>query len=288
MSGWIVNPVVGPDGCARVREFLASTGSRTWDVRRWDGACFYHPGLPFSSTIAALAATLERDGVIEAVILSESPGEAQAVARPGAALPEAALEWAEANLALDGRLTLVVADHHAPQFDVMRRRGYAQTEGVEMHRRMDLPAPPGPSMPRGFEVRPTAEADAPAIAALLNAAFGRDFHNAGEYLHFRRMAPSFAPELDLVATSSDGLAAYTGVCIDPENRRVIVEPVCVSPAFQQRGFAAALIRDGLSRATALGYREAIVSTGGRPGPNRLYESLGFGELIACHTWQRQV
>ena len=78
-------------------------------------------------------------------------------------------------------------------------------------------------MADGYTLRTTDPenlADCRQIAAILNAAFNRTFHNAEEYQTFTRLAPCFHRDLDLVAVAPDGsFAAYVGIPYDEANRR---------------------------------------------------------------------
>jgi GNAT superfamily N-acetyltransferase len=131
------------------------------------------------------------------------------------------------------------------------------------------------------------EDDCQRIADLLNAAFGRTFHNAAEYRNFTRHAPCFRRELDLVVEAPDGtLAAYVGIPYDPVNRCGIFEPVCTHPDHRRRGLAAALMQEGLRRLRAIGAVEATVDTGDRIPANRFYDSLGFTEAYRGFTWRK--
>jgi GNAT superfamily N-acetyltransferase len=125
------------------------------------------------------------------------------------------------------------------------------------------------------------------MSDLLNAAFRRDFHNAKEYHNFCRLAPSFHPELDLVAVAPNGtFAAYVGVPYDAVNRRGIFEPVCTHPDHQRKGLAGALMQEALLRLRAIGAVDATVDTGDMLPANRFYDSMGFSEVYQGYAWQR--
>ena len=156
------------------------------------------------------------------------------------------------------------------------------------------------------------------MADLLNAAFGRTFHNAAEYHNFTLRAPCFRPELDLNSVPSEtrrktfevsetskvcacrfrrgnglvveapggALAAYVGIPYDAVNRRGIFEPVCTHPDHRRRGLAAALMQEGLLRLRSLGAVDATVDTGDMTPANRFYDSMGFTEAYRGVTWRK--
>jgi ribosomal protein S18 acetylase RimI-like enzyme len=146
---------------------------------------------------------------------------------------------------------------------------------------------PSASPPLARDCAGQAPADCQRIADLLNAAFGRTFHNAQEYHNFAVQAPSFRQELDLVAEAPDGtFGAYVGIPYDAANRRGIFEPVCTHPAHRRLGLAQALMREGLLRLVALGAVDVTVDTGDMLAANRLYDSLGFTEAYRGFTWRK--
>ncbi len=140
---------------------------------------------------------------------------------------------------------------------------------------------------RPLRVAVTQEAeDARRLAELLNASFGRTFHDAPEYLTFERCAPAWDPELHLVAELPDGtFAAHVGVTLEPVNGLAVVEPVCTHPDHRRHGLAESLIREGLERARRRGAVQACVDTGSGEGQNRLYGAAGFGEVHVAREWE---
>jgi ribosomal protein S18 acetylase RimI-like enzyme len=205
------------------------------------------------------------------------------------------ISWSEHAAAAAGidPVFLHVWDHDAETCRVAGQRGYRQTEGWEILRsvRFGKGPLPEPSFPYGYVMRPTRreEADHAAIAALLNAAFGRDFHHAGELRNFQATAPSFRRELDLVAVAPDGsLAAYAAVCWDAANSHGIFEPVCTHPDHRRRGLAKALMLEGMRRARAMGAAVLDVGTGDLDPANALYASLPFTEVYRGRYWEKPV
>ena len=135
------------------------------------------------------------------------------------------------------------------------------------HRRLVHPA-----MAEGYTLRTTDPenlADCRQIAAILDATFGRTFHNAEEYQTFR-LAPCFHRDLDLVAVAPDGsFAPYVGVPYDKADPHGIFEPVCTHPDYRRKGLAQTLIHEGLLRLKALGAVNVTVDTGDMEAANTL-------------------
>ncbi|UCG26158.1 MAG: GNAT family N-acetyltransferase, partial [Chloroflexota bacterium] len=104
---------------------------------------------------------------------------------------------------------------------------------------------------------------------------------------FTRQAPSFQPDLDLVAIAPDGaFAAYVGIPYDRANQLGIFEPVCTHPDHRRKGLARALMQEGLLRLQALGAHYAMVDTGDMISANRLYDAIGFGEMHQGYYWRK--
>jgi GNAT superfamily N-acetyltransferase len=151
----------------------------------------------------------------------------------------------------------------------------------------ELPRPPFPAPYRLRELRPGDEADCQRIAGILNAAFGRDFHNAAEYGRFAALSPCYVNALDLAAEAPDGsFAAYVSMPYDSANRRGIFEPVCAHPAHLRRGLARALMLEALARVRQVGAVDVMVDTGDAVPANALYESIGFTEAYRESAWQK--
>ena len=168
-------------------------------------------------------------------------------------------------------------------------------EGVWLYRlRFDgWPMPAPASIADGYRMRTTDPAtihrDAPRMAGLLNAAFGRTTHTAAEYERFATGSPSFRHDLNLIAQADDGaFAAHVGVTFDEVNRHGIIEPVCTHPDHGRRGLARALILEGLRRLRELGAVTASVDTGDMEPANALYRAIGFTESYRGHTWRRDL
>jgi ribosomal protein S18 acetylase RimI-like enzyme len=304
MAGAVTSRPVRRDDYASIVRLLQKTVQESppghnWDLRRWEGTCWYHPdegGNPGWHENSRIWQTASDRTV--GLVHADGIGFAYLEIDPGYRhLEPEMIAWAEDHLAgpLEGggrQVHVLAFAYDADRQDLLAERGYEQTASGTVHRqlRLDRVALREPSPAEGYMVRetiPGAE-DAGQIAELLNAAFGRTFHTALEYECFTQRATSFRRELDLVAVAPGGrMAAYVGVPYDEPNRRGIFEPVCTHPQHRRLGLASALMREGLLRLRALGARSAIVETGSANPANRLYESIGFTEAYAAWFWRRQ-
>jgi GNAT superfamily N-acetyltransferase len=269
-----------------------------WDMRRLDGKRFYEanvdeiwlPTLPIQLWETS-------HGRLAGFVLPDGSGNAHLNVHPDYRHLEAEMiDWAMAHLAEatpDGaRLEIYAYEYDVLRQRLLAERGFQQTPYWGMIRHLRLGQQPlvQPVVAQGYTIRmtqPDDMAECQRMADLLNAAFGRTFHNAPEYHNFCRLAPSFHPDLDLVAVAPDGsFAAYVGVPYDAANRRGIFEPVCTHPDHQRKGLAGALMQEGLLRLRAIGAVDATVDTGDMVPANRFYDSMGFTEAYRGYAWHK--
>lgn len=289
----------------RMRDLLIATVPITpigfnWDMRRLDGKRFYNQDLKANRLLARPIQLWEAgDNHLVGYVLSEGPGDAHLQVNPDFRhLEGEMIDWAIAHLsAPSGAGDSRTLEIYVNEYDVLRQRllverGFEKTEfwGMIRHLRLGEQNLVRPAIHEGYSLRmtcPDDTDDCQRIAGLLNAAFGRTFHNALEYQNFCKLAPCFRRELDLVAVAPDGsFAAYAGIPYDETNRRGIFEPVCTHPDHQRRGLGKALMQAGLLRLKAMGAVDATVDTGDMIPANRLYDSLGFTEAYQGFSWQK--
>jgi len=289
----------------RVRGLLVETYPITplgfnWEVRRWEGRRFYTAD-PDQDTdwLERLHLWETSEGRLVAAVHPEGQEDAWLEVHPEYRhLEGELLDWAEEHLSAPTRtgdqrqLTIYAHDYDQARRRLLEEHGYAVLPGFGVVRRMRFAGQPlsHPALAEGYTLRSTRPddlADRQRIADLLNAAFNRDFHTAQEYHTFTRLAPSFRAGLDLVAEAPDGsFAAYVGIPYDEANRLGIFEPVCTHPDHRRRGAALALMQEGLQRLQVLGAEAVMVGTGDMEPANRLYDALGFNEVVRGRDWRR--
>ena len=96
----------------------------------------------------------------------------------------------------------------------------------------------------------------------------------------------FVPRDEPMDLFEQTLAAYVGVPYDATNRLGIFEPVCTHPNHRRRGLARTLMLEGLRRLQAIGARDVMVDTGDMIPANRLYDSIGFSEVVRVYGWRK--
>lgn len=272
-----------------------------WDMRRLEGKRFYDPNPSGDDSWRENVQLWETEqGKLVGVAHSDGPDLPYLELDPDYRhLEPEMIDWAEANLrgpAKDGageQMHFFVYEYDVYRQGLLAARGYEKMPygGVIRHMRFGKRPLAHPTLAAGYTLRatnPEDPDDCQKIADLLNAAFGRTFHNAAEYQWFTRNAPSFRQYLDLVAVAADGaFASYVGIPYDDLNRRGIFEPVCTHPDHRQRGLGKALMQEGLLRLKKMGAIDVTVETGDMVPANALYNSLGFTEMYKGYYWRRQ-
>jgi ribosomal protein S18 acetylase RimI-like enzyme len=300
-------PILSEADFWRVRDLLSETVSNTpsgfnWNVRRWDGSRFHDADTDWVGRRQGQVQLWETDrGQLVGAVFNEGDGDAHLQVHPHYRyIEEEMVVWAEANLAVTAkessqrRLDIFVYEYDKERQRLLSERGYGKTTyfGVTRWRHFDNPILAKPEIASGYTLRTTCPeelTDCQRIADLLNAAFGRDFHTAEDYRNFALHAPSFRLDLDLVAEAADGsFASYVGVPYDDPNRLGIFEPVCTHPDHRRRGLARVLMLEGLRRLQALGANSVIVDTGDMIPANRLYDAIGFSEVVKGYVWRRSL
>ena len=298
-------PLVQEADFWQVRNFLQRGYTLTplafnWEVRRWDGQRFYNRDATWQAhRLGAVQLWENRAGELVAVVNGEGSGEAHLQLHPAyRQLAADMVTWAETALATptpDGaqrQLEIFVYEYDLPRQALLAQRGYTKLVDGGVTRRLQLANQQleRSTLAPGYTLRTTEPADladCQKIADLLNVAFNRTFHNALEYQNFTRLAPSFQPDLDLVAVAPDGsFAAYVGIPYDAPNRLGIFEPVCTHPDHRRYGLARALMVEGLQRLKVLDAVDVMVGTGDMIPANRLYDSLGFTEVCKGYVWRK--
>ena len=129
-------------------------------------------------------------------------------------------------------------------------------------------------------IRPERDADHPAIAAVVRAAFVRHPDEVALFVERIRASEEFIPELALVAEDASGVIAHVmlswvGVEGGSRTRILNLTPMSVRPDRQRMGVGTRLIQDALGRAEDAG--EPAVMVEGIPG---YYPRFGFEQASA--------
>jgi GNAT superfamily N-acetyltransferase len=291
-------PFSGREDVIAIHAFLSRTIDRCgsasiWEVRRWEGRWWHDDPSDVERQLEASTSRIriweDTGGEIVAVAHPEGPGDVHLEIAPGhERLADEMLAWAETSalprsIENGGReLTTFALDTDAARRRVLSSRGYEELDWGEIHRWRHLDdAVPARPVADGYRLHSLVVGDrddATRLADLINASFGHAF-GPEALLNFEH-APSYVPECQIVAVAPDGThAAHAGVTIDRAIGLATVEPVCTHPDHRRLGLAGACIAEALERARGLGAVRAKVSTGTGNPSDRLYEQLGFTDLV---------
>jgi mycothiol synthase len=214
-----------------------------------------------------------------------------------ATLEEQMLAWGEARRRAlleddDERLFLASARDDDPEkIALLTRHGFTRDDYHMLNMCRDLDQPiSDPAPPPGFVVRHVGgEAEWAARVETHREVWHPSKVTLEAYRRLR-VAPGYAPELDLVAVAPDGAFASYCICwLDPANRTGEFEPVGTRPAFRGQGVGKAVMLEGLRRLKAYGARTAIVySAGDNPASIALYESVGFQTLTRNYYYSKRI
>ena len=135
-------------------------------------------------------------------------------------------------------------------------------------------------MAEGVVIRPERDADHPAIAEVVRAAFVNQPDEVPAFVERIRASEEYVPELALVAEDSSGvighvILSWVGVEGGSRPRILNLTPMSVRPDRQRMGVGTRLIWDALGRAEAAG--EPAVMVEGIPG---YYPRFGFERASA--------
>lgn len=282
-----------------IQTYEAAPPYWNWEMRRWDGQRFHSETTELSAAqLAQIGLWEAADGRLVGAVHPDGPGDAVLELDPDYRHLEGdMIAWAEEHLAVPDeesgrrRLDFFVWDYDVRRQRLLAARRYDQMpwSGVVRHLRLGCQPLPPVCMATGYTLRTTRanNEDCARIAALLNAAFNRTCHTAGEYRAFVTLNPAFRHDLNLIAEAPDGsCAAHVGLNFDPINHRAIFEPVCTHPDHRRKGLAEALMCEGLHRLRAIGARDVFVETGDAVAANALYDAIGFTEMYTGHVWRQ--
>ncbi|HEX8732201.1 MAG TPA: GNAT family N-acetyltransferase [Ktedonobacterales bacterium] len=179
------------------------------------------------------------------------------------------------------QLQALALDSDAWQIERLAAAGFAHdpTNAGYVHFRRPFDAAPLPEtpLPPGFTVRAVGGPDEWQRRVDAHRAAFHPSRVTLESYRRVRAAPTYRPDLDLVAVAPDGqFVAYCILWYDERARVGEYEPVGAHPDWRRQGLSRAVLVEGLRRAQALGAERAMVLTAIHNTPAvRLYESVGF-------------
>ena len=184
---------------------------------------------------------------------------------------------------------------------LLERSGFtAERYFFTMERSLSQPIPE-PQLPEGFILRQMqGEQDVQAWVEMYNQAFIDHWNHhelTVERMQYELKNPYYKPELDLIATATDGtFAAFCHCHINPEdntrNGRNEGWIICLGTrrGFRHQGLGRAMLLAGMQRLQAAGVEIAKlgVDVENPTGALRLYESVGFQKAFTHISYVKEV
>lgn len=283
-------------------------------ARLWSPSSWWHPGglawegesITHRETSQVLL--IGSPGALIAWAWLELPGHLNAQIDPAhASLASRIVTWFVDNATAD-LLTASVPDGNDTLRVAVQAEGFAEVEGapyfLDMRQRARRPPVQRRVATASARVTP---ADFAARVRLHQAAWepGRlpfhpdhppdianDAENPFSEDSYRRVqaAPTYRPELDLVAVAPDGsLAASCIAWLDDRIRVAEIEPVGTDPDHRRRGLAGALCLAAIDKVSELGGTEVAIHARGDeayPVPRLVYGRCGFSVTNRTRTYGR--
>jgi mycothiol synthase len=213
------------------------------------------------------------------------------------ALAASLLQWAEQqtrqrhakNAQRQYRLSTASRADHPARFQFLEANGFTRERCFLTMKRALLEALPAPEVPAGYTLRTPTLADLSSYTDLHNLTF-RDHWNSPpitvDDLRVEQLAPSYRPELDILAVTPDGtLVSFCTATIETglgkregTGRAVgFISTLGTHPLHRGRGLGRALLLHTLRTLHALGIDLCYISvdTTNVTRAGRLYEAVGF-------------
>jgi putative acetyltransferase len=133
-----------------------------------------------------------------------------------------------------------------------------------------------------FSINPEQDVEYPIIHDLVKAAFEKAPHADGDehtYVSDLRLTERYIPDLALTLKDGEkivGHIMFTKTYIDQKGEMLealLLSPVCMAPAYQNKGLGSKLIQAGLLKAMLMGYKAVFLV--GEPG---YYSRFGFTSI----------
>lgn len=190
-----------------------------------------------------------------------------------------------------GTETVSIIEHEGnPEKEkVLHEHGFTRQGVYGIFRIRDVEAPiPDFKLPNGFSIRSAQPEDFDEIASCIRRIFGHGEWFTREILEDTARASFYHQDLDLVVVNEDGkIVSFCTFRLDSPSGITELEPMGTLEEYRSRGFARALIYEGLRRLRD--YNPSFIYIGGAadtPSANRLYEVTGFTESFDLYNWEK--
>ena len=262
-----------------VCDFLIELNQKDRTHINWNWARFEwmmeHP--EFDKSAASSIGLWRSEGkVVGAAIYDMYFGEAFCAVLPEhEALYSEILDYAFRELKDDTGLGIAICDESRGEIEAAEAVGFTPDEQSETVLRLGLDELCRTPLPEGYVFAELDPADRPEDFQWI---LWQGFDHGTDHEEFKRkdpIIPQCRPHLNkclslAIALPDGNMVAYCCVWYRMDTDYAYVEPVCTVPAHREKGLASTLLSEALTRAKALGAREAYVIS-----DLPFYEKLGF-------------
>lgn len=288
---------VGPDDLVAMQDMA----SRLWSPRSrfhpgqlaWSR--YYRPVDPFGLDEGEAISIWTDDDDTVGFGWAEAPDWLELQVDPShPEVAEELVEWFEEVSDAEQQSALVMEGDVTEQ--ALAAAGFAPQDDSPymVHHVLDLDdLPPAPAV-EGYAMRHVETHEARQRAAVHAAAWSDDAPSRVDERAYTQLMDAwpYRADLDWVVTDAAGdMVASALVWLDPATGAGLVEPVGCVPEHRGRGLAGAVTLAALHHLRSVGGTVAQVTPRGDddyPGPQRLYQSLGFRPVARTVTWTRSL
>jgi mycothiol synthase len=190
--------------------------------------------------------------------------------------------------ATSGDLYTLVHERDTQRIVLLEANGFVRgAPWLYLQRSLAESLPEYPTI-EGFTIRSViGEVEAGERATVLAATFGAPVF-AERYRQFMH-APSYIPELDVIAVAPNGQFGAFAMCwVDTISKVGQFEPVGTAPDFRRRGLGHAVLHEGVRRMAAHGAEQVIVIVeAAEQAAVELYTSIGLERCWNIYLYSKQ-
>lgn len=283
------------DDFSKVRDFLIRVNSNkmittdfTWE--RWEWIF----SLPYmdKSRLGSIGLWEEGDRIVAMATYEDDPGSAYFIVDPAYMhLKKEILEYAEKNLAVDGKIKALINDTDVPFQKTAQQMGFTATAEKEGNSVLDISMERlSYELPEGFSITSLRENH---DILQYNRVLWRGFNHDGdppeteEQIEERRISlsgPHSDLDLKIAVVAPEGkFVSYCGMWYEAGTDYCLVEPVATDPDYRRMGCGRAAVLEGIKRCAALGATKAYVGS-----DQQFYYSIGFRPLPQYTFWEKKL
>lgn len=269
-----------------LKELTSAKSYENWHWARW-GWLMGHPN--FQDDMLKMIGLWKDDNKIVGITTHDMrAGEAYIICKPdNCEILKEMVEFAEQNIAFEGKLSIIVYCEDNIQNDLLESLGYCKTDKQEVILGYDFMEEDfSYSLPNGFSV--TSCKDEKDINKYVRVVWN-GFENEGEPPIFdndydKPLRENWKEELSIFIKAPNGdYVAHCGMWYEEGEKTAYIEPVCTVPEYRNKGLAKIAIYESMKRCSKLGAKRAIVISN-----QEFYYKIGFKVSTTYFFWEKRL